>query len=538
MTDFFHMLSGNVPGGFLLFLLVLIVICAVLYFMYRVNEFFTRKHFIRSLIISITIVTVLYALIWYNNPPPHILKRYSIGLIQSDTHANWFGEYLTDYIEENTKPYLSTREYLFPHHWFYKITPTDSALGINFLKSSFDLLPVEYVLTGRVQKENKKFHITLSLYQNPDGKVIKASEGDFTIVNLTIFREWLQKEFGDIIPFKKETGKFEFYQPDSLYQLARRNFFMGNYDKTVELLKAKEDKNLNNIEDDLLNAYAQIRIFGMESLASPPKNPYEAKLKNWEKGLKQSRERIINIIRSGKQDHLADLMIAESYIWQKDYASAEIFLEKAYIDNPFDIDVLSNLSFLHPSRYKEFGFSNIEGIMEKILYYCPLDEPVLLKWSENVLEGNPAYTAPPKKARRMVEQYLTINPHSYKVWLMLGQIFAQNLERNNALNAFLKADSVFPHSGLVNYNIGVLLYEWHQSGKALDYLNKSIEYDNYLNSYLYLGTIYQEQGEYEKALEYFRYRVNHRKSEDDYYAIQAMKGIQKCLELMGEQKTN
>ncbi len=538
MTDFFRLLSGNVPGGFLLFLLVLVVICTVLYFMYRVNEFFTRKHLFRSLVISISLVSVLYALIWYNNPPPHILKKYTIGLIQSDTQENWFGEYLTDYIEKNTKPYLSTREYLFPHRWFYKITPPDSALGTDFLKNSFELLPVEYVLTGKIQKTNKKFHIALSVYRNPDWKVIKASEGDFNIFNLTIFQDWLKKEFGDFIPFKKDTGEFEFYKPDSLYQLARRNFFMGNYNKALELLETKEDKNLNNIEDDLLNAYTQIKIFGMESLASPSKNPYEAKLKDWEKGLKKSRERIINVIRSGKQDNLADLLIAESYIWQKDYASAEIFLEKAYIDNPFDIDVLLNLSFLHQSRYKEFGFSNIEGIMEKILYFCPLDEPVLLKWSENILEGNPAYTAPPKKARRMVEQYLTINPHSYKVWLMLGKIFAQNLERDKALNAFLKADSIFPQSGLVNYNIGVLLYEWHQSEKALDYFNKSIEYDNYLDSYLYLGTIYQEQGEYQKALEYFRYRVNQKKSDDDYYAIQAMKGIQKCLELMGEKNTN
>jgi tetratricopeptide (TPR) repeat protein len=231
-------------------------------------------------------------------------------------------------------------------------------------------------------------------------------------------------------------------------------------------------------------------------------------------------------------------MVAESYIWQRDYASAEIFLEKAHVDNPFDIDVLLNLSFLHPSRYKEFGFSNIENIMDEILYYCPIDEPVLLKWSENILEGNPAYTAPPKKARRTVEKYLDINPYSYKAWLMLGKILAQNLERNEALKAFLKADSIFPKSGVVNYNIGVLLYEWHQSQRALKYLEKSVEYDSYLDSYLYLGSIYEEQGQYQKALEYFRYRVSHRKGENDYYAIQAMKGIQKCLDLLGEQTTN
>ena len=70
MTDYYHLLSGNVPGGFLLYLLVVIVIVMVLYFMYRVNEFITRKIMVRGLIISIILVTFLYAFIWYKNPPP------------------------------------------------------------------------------------------------------------------------------------------------------------------------------------------------------------------------------------------------------------------------------------------------------------------------------------------------------------------------------------------------------------------------------------------------------------------------------------
>jgi tetratricopeptide (TPR) repeat protein len=538
MTDYYHLLSGNVPGGFLLYLLVVIVIIMVLYFMYRVNEFFTRKIIVRSLIISIILVTFLYAFIWYKNPPPHVLKRYTIGLIQSDTPQNWFGEYVTDFISANTRPYISSRSFLFPHQWFYKITPTDSALEENFLKRSFTLIPVEFVLTGNIQKQGKKFHVALFLNKSPGFVVQKSAEADFNIFNLAVFLDWLKSQFGEYIPFKTESPAFEFYKPDSLYQLARRNFFMGNYEQVRELLKSKGDGGINVIKYDLLDAYTQIKISGEESLAFPKSNPYDPKLTSWEKELKNARDRIVNIIRSGKQDNLADLMVAESYIWQRDYASAEIFLEKAHVDNPFDIDVLLNLSFLHPSRYKEFGFSNIENIMDEILYYCPIDEPVLLRWSENILEGNPAYTAPPKKARRMVEKYLEINPHSYKAWLMLGKILAQNLERDMALKTFMKADSILPNNGVINYNIGVLLYEWHQSERALDYLNKSIEYDNYLDSYLYLGTIYEEQGQYQKALEYFRYRVSHRKGENDYYAIQAMKGIRKCLDLLGEQTTN
>ena len=56
--------------------------------------------------------------------------------------------------------------------------------------------------------------------------------------------------------------------------------------------------------------------------------------------------------------------------------------------------------------------------------------------------------------------------------------------------------------------------------------------DNYLDAHLYLGVIFQERGQYEKALERFRYRVAHKTDEDDYYAQQAMKGIRECLDAL------
>ena len=62
----------------------------------------------------------------------------------------------------------------------------------------------------------------------------------------------------------------------------------------------------------------------------------------------------------------------------------------------------------------------------------------------------------------------------------------------------------------------------------------AIQYDNYLDAYLYLGSILKDEGNYRAALEKFRYRVAHKQGEDDFYAYQAMKGIQECLEALGE----
>ena len=70
--------------------------------------------------------------------------------------------------------------------------------------------------------------------------------------------------------------------------------------------------------------------------------------------------------------------------------------------------------------------------------------------------------------------------------------------------------------------------------KAQVYFENAISYQNYLDAYLYLGAVLKEQGRYEEALAKFRYRVSNKTGDDDYYALQAMKGIQECLAALGQ----
>ena len=72
MGSLFQYLSGNVPGGLTLYLLLLLVTMAILLFMYRVNELFTRKHVLRWAIVMFLVYTIAYVVIWYKFPPPTI----------------------------------------------------------------------------------------------------------------------------------------------------------------------------------------------------------------------------------------------------------------------------------------------------------------------------------------------------------------------------------------------------------------------------------------------------------------------------------
>ncbi len=538
MDQWISFLSGNVPGGIFLYLALIMVTFIILFFMFKVNELFTLKHMFRWLIFCIVIFTIAYIAIWIKNPPPHVYKRYTIGLLDSNTSENWFGEYLTQIITQHAKPYVSEHEYLFPYHWLYRTIPADSALNQNFIKHIYKVMPIRKVLTGNVIKENKNFTVKLKLIVFPSEEVLKEAQARFHTYNQVEFIRWVINEFDDFLPLNNGDNLQRLYPPDSLLLLAKRKYFLKEYEECLKLLRGKDSSTNADLNAEIWHHYASIKLAGREKLQAPPRNPYSKQLPKWKLNIQKSRDQLLNYLRAGYDDAMTNILVAESYIWEEDFSTAEIFLEKVYVENPFDIDVLLNLSFLHFSRYKEFGFTGSQDIYQKILSICPIEETVMLKWGDNILRSNPSHTAPPKMARDFVLKFLKMNPYSYNALLLLGKIYSQSVNRDLALKVFLKADSLNPKSGIINYNIGALYYEWGKFEHAKKYLNNAIDYDNYLDAYLYLGVILEEEGKYQEALEKFRYRVSQKQGEDDFFAYQAMKGIQECLEALDEKVQN
>ncbi len=528
--DLVSYLSGNVPGGIYLYLAVVIVTLIILFFMHRVNELFTRKHFFRWSILVIILYSVIYTALWFRNPPPHHLRRYAIVFSEKERGTTWFSNYLGEILSRRISPYVSEREYFFPASWFYRVTPPDSGSSLHFRRDVATKLPIHTVLSGEVERLDKSFHVKIEIVRFPSQNVIHRAENDFSLSQLNEFPQWVSEECADLFPFQKSGSMDQVAAPDSLLEKAKIRFYQGRYEECLRLLNSRSGKKGEDSRYDIWRQSTLVKLAGAESLHAPQPSRFIKELPDWQRRLTEARNRLIDYVRQGATGPNLDVVIAESHIWEKDFASAEIFLEKAYIENPFNIDVLLNLTYLYKSRYQEFGFSGISEIYERILNVCPIEEKVLLVWVENILENNPSYSAPPKYARKRLEEYLLVNPHSVNAWLMLGKVFAQGLDRQKTLEAFQKADSIAPANAAVQYNLGVLYYEWNKPDIAEDYLRKAIELDDYLDAYLYLGVILMEKGDYREALEKFRYRVSRKQGENDFYAYQAMKGIQQCLE--------
>ena len=534
MAGFIDYLSGNVPGGIFLYLLVNLVVFFILLFMLRVNELFSRKHFFRWLILSVVLLTVVYLVIWFKNPPPQIYKRYSVAIFQSNTKANWLGKYFTSLISEDVRPFKDKREFFVPAEWFYRITPGDSVENPHFLARFYAGIPVRRVLGGKINRTGSGFSAELYLKVYPSQKIVKTAHRDFRWSRLGDFRTWVGETFGEFFPFQTAEAEPAIVPPDSLLAIAKTYFFARKYQKCDSLLQRISKASPANPEVDKWVQYVGIKLAGAARLQAPKENPYSRKVPDWKRRLQRCRDRLLEYARQDHRTLRLNLIIAESYIWEENYEAAEVFLKQAYLENPFHVDVLLNFSFLHPSRFQEFGFRNAGAIYRRILEIFPLDEEILIKWSQYILVNNPAYTAPPEFAKKYLVRYLDLNPYSSRIWAMLGEIYSQQRRREQAERAFFKADSLDPDNGLIQYDLGVLYYDWGRYQKAKEYFRRSIRLEDYLDSHLYLGAIYKKEGNYQAALQEFRYRVAHKKGDDDVYAFQAMRGIRECLETLGE----
>ena len=173
-----------------------------------------------------------------------------------------------------------------------------------------------------------------------------------------------------------------------------------------------------------------------------------------------------------------------------------------------------------------------DDLVARILNICPSNEAVLKKYIEKLLLNVQVTKAQSDEIKGRIDKALALNPASIVAWMLKGKYFNMNFDYEAALAAFQKADSLSPEDGVIQYNLGVTYFKMERPEEAEHYFQNAVKISDYLNAHLYLGAIYKDRGEYEKALERFRHRVANKEGDDDYYALQAMKGIRECLKAL------
>jgi len=221
------------------------------------------------------------------------------------------------------------------------------------------------------------------------------------------------------------------------------------------------------------------------------------------------------------------LILGQMYLHQENYGLAEVCLEKALSQDPLNARTYYYLSFLHESRFEEYGFADRKAVLEKAVRLDPgFAEAALLLADEYYFTGSGTSSGhSTQQALLTLQNYLKINPLEPEILNLLGRIYLQTKYTREALAIYRKLVAIYPDTAAYNYNLGVSLYQLKSFDEAQTYFKRAIKISDELDAYLYMGAIYKQRGDLETALEYFRNRIRRKTGPEDRYAKEAMRQV-------------
>ncbi|RMG62858.1 MAG: tetratricopeptide repeat protein [Calditrichaeota bacterium] len=541
MDIWIRYLSGNVPGGIYLYLVVLAAEAFILLFLYRASELFTRRHLVRWSLICFVASTLGYAFLWLQNPPPRIVQRYGVMVDAESESLLPLSLALDQILGEAVASHQGGGKVFFRPWWFHFAgLPCDSAMSPACWQVA-RTMPIHQFVYLHLVQEGQSVRIVLQKRRFPSGKV--TGEATITVPGNGLQEVWraLQPQLDKTLPLTRN-GTDWLKLPLAFFR-ARHLFHTGRYGQARERFAALARQAPEEPMYRQWRYYAQIRLAArLRRQALNTSGIQTAKNRENQPWVRLLREAQAGLLEMARRDTAAaltnvrlNLMIGEAFLTEEKFDQAEPFLKQAYALDPYDAEVLEDLVLLHPSRYQDLGFADRNALYEYLLTVCPLDEDALIDFGDQKLIFGPHLGSRSLRARDFLQHYLEMVPTSARAWNLMGKYYYLTLDRKKALEAFFRADSLDPHNPVIKFNIGATYFHQNRLEEAERYFKEAIALDDYLDAHLYLGEIYRRRGDCRRALAEYRYRVRHKTGEDDYYALQAMKGIRMCLEALAAQ---
>ncbi len=513
MSEFIEFLSGGIPGGAVLLVAVLIFANLTLSFL-RKSELISRERLF-SRIASINIVIIiLYTLLWAAKKPPQPADRIIILPTLSSNNSLELNEkslVLADLFEKNAYNFKG-RYLVHKWEWLYK-TLSQENLSL-------------YESWNKLAQNLDPSILVESTFNESGAYLIKAHiKGEQEVVDRIIMKDSLQEEFITFIAdlnltFKRDT-KIEI--TDGKYLKAELLINEGKLEQAHNLLESDSSQTAKII---------LAKLFVNKGLQF--KYDYD-KLKYVEiinPDFEKAKKILYPMIKSKKDPPGVAFLIGRMAIREQKYERAEIFLKKAFVDEPRNSRVYYLMSHLLSSRLEELGFENRKSILLKTIEQDPgYADPVfdlanLFYITGNGYEKGMGTTG----ALKTLEKYLLLNNNDPKILGLLATLYIKTSKFEKAKEIYQKLAVHYPKDSNVIYNLGIVSYSQSDYENALKLFNEAIELDNNLDAYLYAGITSQMLGKREQALKYYQDRVRYKKSDDDPYAKEAMLGIRKIQE--------
>lgn len=518
MNQIISFLSAEVPGGIYLLLFVLVVINLTFWF-FRNSDLITKARLKKNVITANIVVLLLYLALWFVLQPPKpqirvvVLPSKTGNQFKLKPTAFSFAEvFKREGINNATDKYLLHR-----WNWLYEtITPANVSNYANWQHAA-KAMKARY----RIESAYVKDGFRCTVVDLKKHKQYEFEQRD-TLNFLPVLSK-VQKKFHffkEILPTEKTA--------DAQLLKARMALLNGKYDETIAVLSHRTD-----LPAKILTAAAWVKK-GLERPVDFEKMKY-VKIKNPD--FEKARSLLIPIVKERKDTPETDILLGRMAIREQHYGDAEIFLKKAYVDDPENARVYFHLSFLLPDRLKDIGYADRVAILKRAVYFDPGYRDAVYQLANEIYLSGIGTLRSNQEGIRVVEEFLKIQPGDPEMRSLLGMLYTKTHHPDKALPIFQDLRNEFPNDPNSYYNLGICYYLKKQDSTALDLFMKAIRMANHRDAYLYVAMIYNRMGKLDSALKYFRERVKLKTGDDDKYALEAMYGIRTILAKMEKQKS-
>lgn len=523
MADLFTSLPAQAPV-----ILVLWAFC--IFVIWYVHRHATSKNRARFLAIVSGVSALFFfvlAYLWWQNRIPFHPKRVIVYPLADTSRADpalrWRPLAVQDLATRGVNAGDPEAVFAYPFDWLWPALEPDSLHLKNYALNFARRIEADYAVWSAVAGNDGDAAWHVEVFEIPSQNRVAKSrfpiDGESLVAAGRRIGEWLLEELGGgsnglswETPWRSESQMQGYFQ-------GKAGFWARDYEAAVRHLNSavKADSSATVCLNFLAKVYLRIsekkKAEGQDHLAELQK-------------AKQLLDRTLDL----ESDNAPALrMLGEFYAINKMWTQAEGYLRKALEANPWDSQTYYQLSFLHPARYNDLGFRNVEE---------------LLQWAAHI---NPAYFEAyyalakyyhgrknrRDSAIRIIKKVLHIRPTSIDGLMALAKYYMADRDFLNALRTYEKVLDRNPYNPDLYYNLGIAYYHMEDFANAIKFFERAIDMGDHRNAHLYLAYIYERQGKMGAAIEHLRTRIRRRTGEEDVFAEEARKHLFQLMQHRG-----
>lgn len=517
MAKLVQFLSGNVPGGLLLLVFILLATNLAMFFLYRSSKLFSPKQYRRNIFKVNVPIFLIYIIYWIVLSPPSLPD----SVLFMPFVENGQDDYLVQTILEENAVFQPEQEYRI-HRWSAVLhaANSDSLPFQDYRWALVQRIGIDVVVSGELRQTNGQWEARCSIRSGSDVNTFIANGPGKVKLALII----MQKIKSYLPIFTKTNPELAAWDEATWlnYARARKFFNEKKYDQSNAALSD------TGYVSKLLMARNHLEA-GILLPAPKKKNQLEESEPNPE--FRKVLKLLLPFVKSRKDDAQINFMLGRMYLFDEKYETAEILLAKSLLQYKYNPELYYNLHFLHWSRLHDMGFESRYEVLEEAIRLDPGYVSAVHDLADAYFnKGNKSVTGfGTTQALRVLDDFKKINPEEISTQSVRAKIYLETKQRLKALAIYQKLEKKLPQAAEIKYNIGICYFHLKKYSESKAYFEKVIAIKDFPDAYLYLGAIEQLAEHYDAALAMYRERIKRKSGDNDYYAKQAMRGIRNIL---------